>query len=81
MAVTIGNTTTLEVFGNISGGTINVPSGLSDGDGLILCIMSAHESDVTYANIDDELVDTDPVIRPLLEKFVCVRIVGTNVDQ
>ena len=28
--------------------------------------------------LDDELVDTDPVIRPLLEKFVCVRIVGTN---
>ena len=23
--------------------------------------------------LDDELVDTDPVIRPLLEKFVCVR--------
>ncbi|MEM9587126.1 MAG: Trx7/PDZ domain-containing (seleno)protein [Planctomycetota bacterium] len=28
--------------------------------------------------LDDDLVDTDPVIRPLLEKFVCVRIVGTN---
>src|SRR6056297_909531 len=28
--------------------------------------------------LDDELVDTDPVIRPLLERFVCVRIVGTN---
>jgi serine protease Do len=28
--------------------------------------------------LDDELVDTDPVIRPLLEKYVCVRIVGTN---
>ncbi len=28
--------------------------------------------------LDDELVDTDPVIRPLLDKFVCVRIVGTN---
>jgi serine protease Do len=28
--------------------------------------------------LDDELVDTDPVIRPLLEQFVCVRIVSTN---
>lgn len=28
--------------------------------------------------LDDELVDTDPVIRPLLEKFVCVRQVSTN---
>ena len=28
--------------------------------------------------LDDELVDTDPVIKPLLEQYVCVRIVGTN---
>ncbi|OYP35998.1 Trx7/PDZ domain-containing (seleno)protein [Rhodopirellula sp. MGV] len=28
--------------------------------------------------LDDELVDNDPVIRPLLEQFVCVRQVGTN---
>src|SRR5262245_43725809 len=28
--------------------------------------------------LDDELVDRDPVVRPLLEKFVCVRIVSTN---
>ncbi|MCA9171474.1 MAG: thioredoxin family protein, partial [Planctomycetales bacterium] len=28
--------------------------------------------------LDDELVDTDPKIRPLLEKFVCVRQVSTN---
>lgn len=28
--------------------------------------------------LDDELVDTDPVLRPLLDQFVCVRIVGTN---
>lgn len=28
--------------------------------------------------LDDDLVDTDPVIRPLLEKFVCVRQVSTN---
>ncbi len=28
--------------------------------------------------LDDDLVDSDPVIRPLLEQFVCVRIVGTN---
>ena len=28
--------------------------------------------------LDDELVDTDPVIKPLLEKFVCARQVSTN---
>ncbi len=28
--------------------------------------------------LDDDLVDQDPVIRPLLEKFVCVRQVSTN---
>ena len=28
--------------------------------------------------LDDDLVDKDPVIRPLLEKFVCVRQVSTN---
>ncbi len=28
--------------------------------------------------LDDEVVDQDPVIRPLLEKFVCVRVVSTN---
>ncbi len=28
--------------------------------------------------LDDELVESDPTIRPLLEKFVRVRIVGTN---
>ncbi|MEO8268186.1 MAG: Trx7/PDZ domain-containing (seleno)protein [Aureliella sp.] len=28
--------------------------------------------------LDDDLVDNDPVIRALLEQFVCVRIVGTN---
>ncbi|MEZ6059474.1 MAG: Trx7/PDZ domain-containing (seleno)protein [Planctomycetaceae bacterium] len=28
--------------------------------------------------LDDELVDTDPAIRPLLEQFVCVRVVATN---
>ena len=28
--------------------------------------------------LDDELVDRDPVLRPLLEKFVCLRIVSTN---
>lgn len=28
--------------------------------------------------LDDELVDTDPIIRPLLEQFVCVRQVATN---
>ncbi|MCI0683333.1 MAG: PDZ domain-containing protein [Gemmataceae bacterium] len=28
--------------------------------------------------LDDELVDQDPVISPLLKKFVCVRVVSTN---
>ncbi len=28
--------------------------------------------------LDDELVDRDPVLRPILEQFVCVRIVSTN---
>ncbi|HEY8503233.1 MAG TPA: Trx7/PDZ domain-containing (seleno)protein [Gemmataceae bacterium] len=28
--------------------------------------------------LDDDLVDRDPVVRPLLDKFVCVRVVSTN---
>lgn len=28
--------------------------------------------------LDDDVVDQDPVVRPLLEKFVCVRVVSTN---
>src|SRR5690348_5333336 len=28
--------------------------------------------------LDDDLVDRDPRVRPLLEKFVCVRLVSTN---
>jgi serine protease Do len=28
--------------------------------------------------LDDELVDRDPVLRPLMEQFVCVRVVSTN---
>jgi serine protease Do len=28
--------------------------------------------------LDDDLVDADPVLRTLLEKFVCVRVVSTN---
>jgi hypothetical protein len=28
--------------------------------------------------LDDDLVSQDPVIRPLLDKFVCVRVVSTN---
>jgi serine protease Do len=28
--------------------------------------------------LDDDLVDNDPVLKPLLEQFVCVRVVGTN---
>jgi serine protease Do len=28
--------------------------------------------------LDDDLVDNDPVLKPLLSEFICVRIVGTN---
>lgn len=28
--------------------------------------------------LDDDLVDNDPVLKPLLEQFVCARVVGTN---
>ncbi len=28
--------------------------------------------------LDDDLVDNDPILKPLLEQFVCVRVVGTN---
>lgn len=28
--------------------------------------------------LDDDLIDNDPVVRPLLDQFVCVRVVGTN---
>jgi serine protease Do len=28
--------------------------------------------------LDDDLVDRDPVLKPLLEKFVCVRVISTN---
>ncbi len=33
---------------------------------------------VECVKLDDELVDRDPVIRPLLKQYVCVRIVSTN---
>ncbi len=33
---------------------------------------------VECVKLDDEVVDRDPIIRPLLEKFVCVRVVSTN---
>jgi len=41
---------------------------------VVLRCLPCHEC----VKLDDELVDTDPVIRPLLEKFVCVRQVSTN---
>ena len=41
---------------------------------VVLRCLPCHEC----VKLDDELVDTDPVIRPLLEQFVCVRQVGTN---
>jgi serine protease Do len=28
--------------------------------------------------LDDELIEQDPIIRPLLDKFVCARVVSTN---
>ena len=41
---------------------------------VVLRCIPCHEC----VKLDDELVDTHPVIRPLLEKFVCVRQVATN---
>lgn len=41
---------------------------------VVLRCLPCHEC----VKLDDELVDTHPVIRPLLEKFVCVRQVSTN---
>jgi serine protease Do len=41
---------------------------------VVLRCIPCHEC----VKLDDELVDTDPVIRPLLEQFVCVRQVATN---
>ncbi|MCR9201256.1 MAG: PDZ domain-containing protein [Planctomycetaceae bacterium] len=41
---------------------------------VVLRCLPCHEC----VKLDDELVDTHPVIRPLLEKFVCVRQVATN---
>lgn len=41
---------------------------------VVLRCLPCHEC----VKLDDELVDTHPVIRRLLEKFVCVRQVSTN---
>lgn len=41
---------------------------------VVLRCLPCHEC----VKLDDELVDTDPVIRPLLEQFVCARQVSTN---
>ncbi len=41
---------------------------------VVLRCIPCHEC----VKLDDELVDKDPVIRPLLEQFVCVRQVSTN---
>lgn len=41
---------------------------------VVLRCIPCHEC----VKLDDELVDRDPVIRPLLEQFVCVRLVSTN---
>lgn len=41
---------------------------------VVLRCLPCHEC----VKLDDDLVEQDPIIRPLLDKFVCVRIVGTN---
>lgn len=41
---------------------------------VVLRCIPCHEC----VKLDDELVDQDPVIRPLLDQFVCVRQVSTN---
>lgn len=41
---------------------------------VVLRCIPCHEC----VKLDDELVDRDPILRPLLEQFVCVRIVSTN---
>ncbi len=41
---------------------------------VVLRCIPCHEC----VKLDDELVERDPVIRTLLEKFVCVRVVSTN---
>ena len=41
---------------------------------VVLRCLPCHEC----VKLDDELVDTHPVIRPLLEQFVCARQVATN---
>jgi len=41
---------------------------------VVLRCLPCHEC----VKLDDDLVDTDPVIRPLLEQFVCARQVSTN---
>lgn len=41
---------------------------------VVLRCLPCHEC----VKLDDELVDKDPVIRPLLEQFVCARQVSTN---
>jgi hypothetical protein len=41
---------------------------------VVLRCIPCHEC----VKLDDDLVDKDPVIRPLLEQFVCVRQVSTN---
>ena len=41
---------------------------------VVLRCIPCHEC----VKLDDNLVDNDPVIRPLLKEFVCVRQVSTN---
>ncbi|MDB4494619.1 thioredoxin family protein, partial [Pseudomonadales bacterium] len=41
---------------------------------VVLRCIPCHEC----VKLDDELVDQDPVIRPLLDEFVCARQVSTN---
>lgn len=41
---------------------------------VVLRCLPCHEC----VKLDDELVETHPLVRPLLEKFVCVRQISTN---
>ena len=41
---------------------------------VVLRCIPCHEC----VKLDDDLVDKDPVIRPLLDQYVCVRQVSTN---
>lgn len=47
-------------------------------NGKPLCVVLRCIPCEECVKLDDDLVDRDPRVRPLLEKFVCVRLVSTN---